>query len=83
MQNPFFVPTIVERCSGVERKPVIFLVQEPLVPNAQDSASPSRFFLADTRESGSANGFIRQVDPVVRNRQIGISVRGSDTAIRR
>jgi hypothetical protein len=53
------------------------------VPNAQDSASPSRFFLADTRESGSANGFIRQVDPVVRNRQIGISVRGSDTAIRR
>jgi len=68
------MPTPVEGFTGVERKPVIFLVQEPLVLNAQDSASPSRLLFADTRESGSANCFIRQVDPVVRNRQGGISV---------
>jgi hypothetical protein len=63
------MPTIVERCAGVERKPVVFLVQEPLVLNAQDSAGPSRFLFADPGESGSADCFIRQFDPVVGSRQ--------------
>jgi len=68
------MPTPVKGFTGVEGKVVIFLVEEPLVLNAQDSASPSRFPFADTRKSGSANGFVRQVDPVVGNRQRGISV---------
>src|ERR1700691_3106512 len=68
------MPTPVEGFTSVERKMVVSLVQEPLVLNAQDSASPSRLLSADTRESGSAKGFVRQVDPVVRNRQSGIAV---------
>jgi hypothetical protein len=74
MQDPFSVPTLVEGLTGVERKPVIFFVQEPMVANAQDSASPSRFLFAGAREPGSADCSIRQVDPIVRNRQRGISV---------
>jgi hypothetical protein len=73
-QDSLFMPALVEGFTGVERKPVIFLVQEPLVPNAQDSASPSRFFFADTRKPGSAHCFIGQLDTVVGGREGRIAV---------